>query len=101
MRTSLSSVPIVGPRSLSALMIRNSSRPKATLTSPSAVLNVVRQGSQSAPEVAVTEPHVRCSPQHAANVAKTPKYLLNLAVIAQSTVVIATAKRNRVGINRY
>ncbi len=64
--------------------------------SPSAVRRAARQGSQNATETAVTEPNARCFPQHAPSVAKTPKYLLNLAVINQCTVVIATEKSDRV-----
>ncbi len=62
MRTSLFSVPIVGLLSLTALRIRSFTNPEVILMSPNAVPNVVRQGSQTVPEVAVTDPHVRCSP---------------------------------------
>jgi len=52
-----------------------------------------RQAKKSV--TAVTELPVRCSPQHVPNVVKIPRYLLNLAVISQCTVVIAIEKIDR------
>jgi|GEM_PF-6857824 hypothetical protein len=64
--------------------------------SPSVVRHAVRQGSQNAMEVATTEHHARCFPQHVPSVAEIPKSLLNPAVISQYTVVIAIEKSDQV-----
>jgi len=77
-------------------MNRNFSAPEAIQTSLSVVSRAAKQGSQSATEIAATELHARCFPQYAPSVVKTPKYLLNLVVISQCTVVIATEKSDRV-----
>jgi len=62
---------------------------------PSAVPRAAVQGSQSATEAAVTDPHARCFPQYARSAAKKLKYPSNLAVISQCTVAIATVKSDR------
>jgi len=85
----------VGLPSLSALRNKSFSNQRATLTSRSAAQNAARQENQNAMAIAVTEPHARCSPQHAPNVAKAQKFLLNLAVIGQFTAAIATEKSDR------
>ena len=64
--------------------------------SPSVVRYAVRQGSQNALEVVITEHPVRCFPQYVPSVAEIPKYLLNPAVISQYTAVIAIEKSDRV-----
>ncbi len=94
MRTSQSSVPIVGLPSLSVLRSRSFSNPGAILMSPSAAPHAARQESQNDTEVAATTavPVAKCFRQHAPSVAKPLKYPLNLAVISRFTVVIATVK---------
>jgi hypothetical protein len=63
----------------------------------SAVRHAVRQGNQSAPEVALaTGPGARCSRLNALSAAKTPKYPLNRVGINRCTVAIATANSDRV-----
>jgi len=63
--------------------------------SPSAAPHAVRQGSQNDTEMATTGPDARCSPQYVLSAAKTPKYLLNPAVIDRFTVAIATVKSDQ------
>jgi len=62
LRTSLSSVPIVGVPSLSALRNKSFSNLRAILMSPSVVPHAARQGSQSVTETAAMGPDARCFP---------------------------------------
>ena len=98
MRTSQSSVPIVGLPSLSALRNKSFSNLRAILMSPSAVPHVAKQGRQSDTEIVTTAtgPHAKCFLQYAPSVAKIPKYPLNLVLVDQCIVAIATAKSDRV-----
>ena len=57
MRISQSNVPIVGPRSLSALGNKSSSRPKALPMSPSVVLNAAEPTKHGVPRVTATVTH--------------------------------------------
>ena len=52
-------------------------------------------GSQSVTETAVTGLDARCFPLRVPSAARTPKYPLNLAVIGQFTVAIATVKSDQ------
>jgi len=63
--------------------------------SPSAVRRAAKQGSQSVTETAVTGLNARCFPLRVPSAARTPKYPLNLAVIGQFTVAIATVKSDQ------
>ena len=62
---------------------------------PSVVSHAVRQGKERTTGIVVTELPARCFPQHVLNVAGTPRYHLNLAVIDQYTVVIAIENLDR------
>jgi len=98
LRTSQSSVPIAELPSPSRLKSKNSSRPEAIPTSPSAVKPAGRQGSQSATETeavaTATGPNGKCFPQLAPNVAKRPKYRSSRAKVDQYIVAIATIRSN-------
>ena len=64
--------------------------------SPSAVLLVARQERRSVMVgIATTGPSGKCSPWCVLSVARTPRYLLNPAVIGQCTVAIAFVKTDR------
>jgi len=86
----------VGLPSLSALRSKSFSNLGAILMSPSVAPRAVRQGSQNDSEMTATGPDARCFLRHVPSAARTPKYPLNLAVISQSTVAIATVKSDRV-----
>jgi len=70
--------------------------------SPSAVPRAAKQGNQSVTEIAAIAmgPDAKCSLQYAPSVAKTLKYLLNLAVVDQCIVAIATVKSDKVRLSR-
>ena len=89
----------MGLLSLSALRNKNSSHPKAILTSLSAVSHAAKQGRQSAEVVVAmaTGPSGKCFPQYAPSVAKRPKYHSSPAKVDQYIVAIATIRSNRAG----
>jgi len=60
----------------------------------SAAPHAASQGNQSVLEAEATRPNVKCFLQNVLSVAKTPKYLLNLAVVDQCIVAIAIVKSN-------
>ena len=76
MRTSQSNVPIVGPRSLSALGNKSSSRLKALPMSLSVVLNAAEPTKHSVPKVATTATHHGINPSAYLNPVSHTKVLL-------------------------
>ena len=96
MRTSRSSVPIVGLPSLLALRSKSFSNLGAILMSPSAAPHAARQGSQNDTEMTATGPDAKCFGQHAPSVAKIPRYPLNPVLVDRCIVAIATVKSDRV-----
>ena len=93
MRINHSGVPIVALLLLTALKIKSFTNPRVILTSPNAVLNAVKKGSQSATEtVATTINRVRCFLQYAPSVGKLLRYHSSPAEIDRFIVATATIR---------
>ena len=91
-----SSVPIVALPSRTALRIKNFTNPRVILTSPSAVPNAVKQGSQGDMETLTIamaiRPNAKCFPRFVPIVARKPRYRSNPVRTDQCIVTIATVK---------